>query len=104
MFDHDSIETGEAVQLGHMDVERHDIRSHEFHLIERLNAVAREVDPKIGLSRENAAEEFANQCRVVDHENLDHETTFALRSKASSNPRSARVRSSSGSSKSTIRF
>ena len=46
-------------------------------LLQRLHAVAREMDLEIAGVGEHAAQQLAHQGRVVDHQNLDHEGACA---------------------------
>src|SRR6185312_12033630 len=109
LLNHDPVEAGEPVHFGHMDVEGHHVRTSHLDNFERLAAVAGKPDLEIGLRRKDLANQLANESRVVDHQYFDHGFVCRLSLlrvsllKESNRPRSARVSSSEGSSKSTIR-
>jgi hypothetical protein len=75
---HDAVETFESAHLGHVDVERDDLRLEALEPLQRLDAVASELDLEVGLLLEHAAEELAHEWRVVHDEHLDHASSPAF--------------------------
>src|SRR6185503_8883341 len=103
VLDHDAIEAFETAHLRHLNVERDDGWPELLEPLQGFDPVARELDFEIGLFAEDAAKKLAHQRRVVHDEDLDHASSRATFWKASSRSCSAAVRSSSGSSTSTMR-
>jgi hypothetical protein len=65
---HQPRRAGDAVHLGHVDVERDDVRAPAAHLFERVESVAGGLDLAPGLE-EHHLERLAHEGRVVDHQN-----------------------------------
>jgi hypothetical protein len=63
---HQQRERGQTVHLGHVDVERDDIRFKGDILLDRLASVAREPDLEVALALEDGVELTAHQRRIVD--------------------------------------
>src|ERR1700754_3905882 len=109
MFDHNTIETCKPVHLRHVNVKRDDVRGEFCNRRKCLPPVTGKTNFEIRLRRENLADELAHQRRVIDHEYFDHCHTGRvslprmLLVNVSSRPRSARLSSSKGSNKSTMR-
>jgi hypothetical protein len=66
---HDVAKRGEAVELRHVDVERHDLGVERPHLAERLTAVAgRPDDAELPRALDELRDDLAHERAVVDDE------------------------------------
>ena len=64
-----SLERAEAVELGHLDVERDDVRLQRLHLLQRVEPVARGADDaKLAGALDELRDELAHEGAVVDDE------------------------------------
>ncbi len=62
---HQLLEAGDAVQLGHVHIERHDIGQEGLRLFQRLAPVAREGQGEVALRLEDLAHVLAHQRAVI---------------------------------------
>src|SRR3954454_12313330 len=71
----DLLEGGEAVLLGHRDVERHHLRLELLEASDRLRAVADLSDHFVAALRERVAHHLPHECGVVDYQDSGHRAT-----------------------------
>jgi hypothetical protein len=72
VFQHDAIETGQAVHLRHVDIERDDMRLKSGKLLKCFHAIAGEGNLEISLRGKDIAEKTPHQGRVIDNQQPDH--------------------------------
>ena len=88
---HDALECAEAVELRHLDVERHDVGLERLHLQQRVDAVARGADhAKLVGALDELRDELAHEGAVVDDEHRRKAARGRHSPSPSTSPRTAR--------------
>ncbi len=73
MLQHDAVEAGKAIHLGHLDIERDDVGPERADHGQRLFAVASRGDLETAFGFEQAPQKLPHQGGIVDDEHAGHE-------------------------------